>query len=72
MLVYSLVSGEDYAVHDPRGVFASRADALRFVESQRESGLFRYVDRVGVVESKLGDEVDVYAEVEWFDESVFR
>lgn len=72
MLVYSLVSGVDYEGHELRGVFASRADALRFVESQRESGLFRYVDRVGVVESELGAEVDVYEDAEWFDESVFR
>ena len=72
MLVYSLVSGVDYEGHELRGVFASRDDALRFVESQRESGLFRYVDRVGVVESELGAEVDVYDQAEWFDQSVFR
>ena len=59
MLVYSVVSGVDYEGYDLRGVFASREDALRFVESWRVSGDFDFVDCVIVVESELGSRVDV-------------
>ena len=71
MLVYSVVSGVDYEGYDLRGVFASREDALRFVESCRVEGEFRYVDSVGVVESELGSGVDMFESVEWLDASVY-
>ena len=71
MLVYSVVSGVDYEGYDLRGVFASREDALRFVESCRVSGEFRYVDSVGVVESELGSGVDIHESAEWLDASVY-
>lgn len=71
MLVYSVVSGCDYEGFDLHGVFASREDALRFVESCRVEGEFRYVDSVGVVESELGSGVDMFESVEWLDASVY-
>ena len=71
MLVYSVVSGVDYEGYDLRGVFASREDALRFVESCRVEGEFRYVDSVGVVESELGSGLDMFESVEWLDASVY-
>ena len=71
MLVYSVVSGFDYEGFDLRGVFASREDALAFVESCRVSDEFRYVDSVGVVESELGSGVDMHESVEWLDASVY-
>lgn len=72
MLVYSVVSGVDYEGHDLCGVFASRDDALRFVESQRESGQFRYVDCVGIVESELGSASAPIVEcAEWLDAAVY-
>lgn len=71
MLVYSVVSGVDYEGYDLRGVFASREDALRFVESCRVEGEFRYVDSVGVVESELGSGLDMFDSVEWLDASVY-
>ena len=71
MLVYSVVSGCDYEGFDLRGVFASREDALRFVESCRVEGEFRYVDSVGVVESELGSGLDMFESVEWLDASVY-
>lgn len=71
MLVYSVVSGCDYEGFDLHGVFASREDALRFVESCRVEGEFRYVDRVGVVESELGSRFDVYDSAEWLGASVY-
>ncbi len=71
MLVYSVVSGRDYEGFDLHGVFASRDDALAFVESGRVSGEFRYVDFVGVVESELGSGVDMHESVEWLDASVY-
>jgi hypothetical protein len=70
MLVYSVVSGVDYEGYDLCGVFSSREDALRFVESGRESGEFRYVDRVGVLESELGSAVEI-DDAEWLDPEVF-
>ena len=72
MLVYSVVSGGDYEGFDLRGVFASREDALAFVESCRVSDEFRYgyVDSFGVVESELGSGVDMHESVEWLDASV--
>lgn len=72
MLVYSVVSGVNYEGHDLRGVFASRDDALRFVESKRGDAAWRYVDYVGIVESELGSELDVLEQAEWLDQSVFR
>ena len=71
MLVYSVVSGVDYEGYDLRGVFASREDALRFVESCRVEGEFRYVDSVGVVESELGSGLDIFESAEWLDASVY-
>lgn len=71
MLVYSVVSGVDYEGYDLRGVFASRDDALRYVESCRLSGDFRYADCVGVVESELGCDLDVSESAEWLDAEVY-
>jgi hypothetical protein len=72
MLVYSVVSGVDYEGYDLCGVFASRDDALRYVESCRESGEFRYVDCVGVVESELGYSVaPILERAEWLDAAVY-
>ena len=65
MLVYSVVSGVDYEGYD------LREDALRFVESRRLSGDFRYVDCVGVVESELGCDLDVSESAEWLDAEVY-
>ena len=70
MQVYSLVSSVQYEGFELIGVFASREDALECALEKRDD--FRYVDRVGVVESELGAEVDVYDQAEWFDQSVFR
>lgn len=72
MLVYSVVSGFDYEGFELRGVFASREDALAFVESCRVSDVFRYADSVGVVESELGSGLDdMHDSVEWLDASVY-
>jgi hypothetical protein len=69
MQVFSLVSSVQYQGFELIGVFASREDALECALEKRVD--FRYVDSVGVVVSELGKELDMYADVEWFDMSIF-
>ena len=60
MKVYSVVQSVPYEGLDFFGVFASREDAVNFVKSVRN----KYSD-FGVVESELGQVVDVDGMVEW-------
>jgi len=69
MQVFSLVSHVQYEGFELIGVFASREDALECALEKRDD--FRYVDNVGVVVSELGKELDMYADVDWFDMSIF-
>ena len=69
MQVFSLVSSVQYQGFELIGVFASREDALECALEKNDD--FRYVDSVGVVVSELGKELDMYADVEWFDMSIF-
>ena len=64
MKVYSVLRHVQYEGEDLLGVFGSREDALKFVESQSEDK--KYYD-FGVVESELGQEVDFYGMVEWIE-----
>lgn len=69
MQVFSLVSHVQYEGFELIGVFASREDALECALEKRDD--FRYVDNVGVVVSELGKELDMHADVDWFDMSIF-
>ena len=64
MKVYSVLRHMQYEGSDLLGVFGSREDALKFVESQSEDR--KYYD-FGVVESELGQPVDFYQSVEWVE-----
>ena len=69
MKVYSLVGGFDYEGENLLGVFGSKEDLLRYVESekpkyQRRSDTLGY-DTLGFVESELGQPIDFYGEVEY-------
>ncbi len=70
MKVFSLVSSVQYEGFELIGVFASREDALECMIDKIED--FRYVDNVGIIESELGKELDMHADVEWLDLSVYR
>jgi hypothetical protein len=64
MKVYSVLRHMQYEGEELLGVFASREDALKFVESQSEDK--KYYD-FGVVESELGQKVDFFSDVEWVE-----
>jgi hypothetical protein len=53
-----------YEGSDLLGVFGSREDALKFVDTQSEDR--KYYD-FGLVESELGQKVDFYMDVEWVE-----
>ena len=61
MRVYSVLEFVDYEGSSLLGVFGSREDAVRFLERQRQFPGYSY----GYVESELGQEVDVLAQVEY-------
>jgi hypothetical protein len=58
MKVYSLVSFVDYEGYYLVGVYGSLEDLMKYVEDGKW-----YVDRLGYVESELGEELNVLAEV---------
>lgn len=60
MKVYSVVQHVQYEGSDLLGVFGSREEALVFAKSKESP----YWD-VGIVESELGQPVDLYESVEW-------
>ena len=63
MVVYSVVLSVDYEGLEFRGVFASREDAVAYVESQDDD-----YGQFGVVVSELGQPLDVFqfdSAVEW-------
>jgi hypothetical protein len=64
MKVYSVLRHMQYEGSDLLGVFGSREDALKFVDTQTEDR--KYYD-FGVVESELGQKVDFYMDVEWVE-----
>lgn len=70
MQVFSLVSSVQYEGFELIGVFASRDDAVQCMIDKIED--FRYVDNVGIIESELGKELDMYGDVEWLDLSAYR
>lgn len=70
MQVFSLVSRVQYVGFELIGVFASRDDAMQCMIDKIED--FRYVGNVGIIESELGKELDMYGDVEWLDLSAYR
>jgi hypothetical protein len=65
MRVYSVLEFVDYEGSSLLGVFGSREDAVRYLESHpwRLSQFPGY--SYGYVESELGQEIDVLAQVEY-------
>ena len=65
MKVYSVLEFIDYEGSSLLGVFGSREDCVKFLEShsgfQRQFPGYSY----GYVESELGSEIDVLAEVDY-------
>jgi hypothetical protein len=68
MKVYSVLEQVDYEGCALLGVFGSREEAVKFIQSydgfQRKSPGYSY----GYVESELGQEVDFYRDVEYVNE----
>lgn len=69
MKVYSLVGGFDYEGENLLGVFATKEDLLKFIDT-RKQGCDRRpetlgYDSLGFVESELGQPIDYYGEVEY-------
>ena len=62
MKVYSLLGFVDYEGSDLLGVFGSLEDLMKFYE---QSSSVRGFDQVGYVVCELGQEVDVYRDVEY-------
>lgn len=66
MKVYSLLGFVDYEGSDLLGVFGSLEDLMKFLEVKRGSLGYDSVGySLGYVVSELGQEVDVYREVEY-------
>ena len=62
MKVYSVVGSVQYEGDDLLGIFASREDALKFIEAQKES---MFYEQYGIVKSELGQPVDVDLMADW-------
>lgn len=62
MKVYSVISHIQYEGSDLLGVFGDVMSAMKFIESKEE--LKSYCD-LGIVESELGEEIDVHSRIEW-------
>ena len=67
MLVYSLLEFVDYEGSELLGVFLSRESALECLRRQHSWGQQYAGHSWGIVESELGVQVDVYADVEYVD-----
>lgn len=63
MKVYSLFGVEDYEGETLLGVFASKEDLLKFVESEKSKQGIRRYDRLEFVESELGQRVNYFEQV---------
>lgn len=62
MKVYSVISHVQYEGSDLLGVFGDVMSAMKCIESKEE--LKSYCD-LGIVESELGEEIDVHSRIEW-------
>ena len=66
MKVYSLLGFVDYEGSDLLGVFGSLEDLMKYVEMKGDSLGYRHVgSSLGYVMSELGQEIDVYGDVEY-------
>ena len=63
MKVYSVLCHVQYEGTDLLGVFASRDEAVVFAKSKQDKW-----SEMGVVESELGQEIDVFGDVEWLED----
>ena len=61
MKVYSVLGSIPYEGDDLLGVFVSREDAMAFISKQPEHHYHQY----GVLESELGQPVEVDAMADW-------
>lgn len=67
MIVYSVLEQVDYEGCDLLGVFASREDAEQFIRSY-DGFVRRFPGRsYGYIESQLGQPVDFYRDVVYFE-----
>jgi hypothetical protein len=66
MKVFSVVSYEQYEDFEFFGVFGSREEAVSWIKSF-EGYQRRWRDGYGVIESELGEIVDLYDDVEYVD-----
>ena len=64
MFVYSVLRVVDYEGSDLLGVFVSRADAIRFIQSLDEG---RRYGHLGIIESALGQEIDQFGVIDFID-----
>jgi hypothetical protein len=66
MKVYSAILSVQYEGNDLLGVFADRDSAVAHIKTQ-EGYLKKWLGDYGVVESELGQPVDIDAQVEWVE-----
>jgi hypothetical protein len=64
--IYSALASDDYEYQDLLGIFKTKEEAVECCHKQRHFG--KYLSPVyGVVESELGQMIDLDVMIEWID-----